>query len=242
MVEARKRWFDEIRPEEIENLRAGNNALVVIDIWAATTDLVLMLSRGPSRLIITSDQRYLQAEKTYPGAIIIGESKKIPKEKILSSNDPYEIDKVDISNRIVLFVTNNGTRVLEALSSGATGRVFAGSLVNFRALVSCLKSGDFERIMIVAAGNLTGDKGGKVFIEDWLAADVFEKSLTGQEVDLGSVGEQIRKAVFDIYQEETDIPPEKRFWPYIFAPESDIVPTAFINSDGFVEVVNYGSG
>lgn len=95
-MEIEKRWFADFTPREIEKIRQRRETVVVVDLWAATTNLVLMVAKKPARVIVVNDQRYPQAARTYTGAILIGESRKTLQEKFVSSNDPMEIERVDI--------------------------------------------------------------------------------------------------------------------------------------------------
>lgn len=234
-----KCWFADLKPAEIVAIRQNREHVVVVDLWAATTNIVLMLGKRPARLVLVNDEKYSQATRIYPDAVLIGQSNIIPKEKFASStNKSFDVDKVDIAGKVVLYVTFNGTRVLEVFSDKERGWVFAGSLTNYEALVNYLKEANSQKVTIAAAGNLTGEMGGVIFLEDWLGAEVFEKSLRGEKFDFEVESERFKQKLLAQGREDLDDAPSK-IWPYIFGAQVKILPTSFINEEGFVEVVDY---
>ncbi|OGD92846.1 hypothetical protein A2697_05205 [Candidatus Curtissbacteria bacterium RIFCSPHIGHO2_01_FULL_41_44] len=233
----KKRWFLDFKPEEIEIIRQNRETVVVVDLWAATTNIVLMLAKKPQRLILVSDDKFPEAEKVYPQSVLIGQSKVIPEEKFASSsNKSSDVDKVDIAGKVVLYVTFNGTRVLEAFSSNEKGLIFAGSMTNLEALVLRLRGLSPSKVNVVASGNLTGEMGGVVFIEDFLGAEIIEKKLKGQELDFQAAAEMMKQEMLKYYPADLE-EAEDKVWPYIFGQQTNILPTAFINNEGFVEAV-----
>ena len=236
-----KYWFADLSSEEIEEIRRKREIVVVVDLWAATTNLVLMLGKKPARLIIVNDDKFPEAHLVYPGAILIGESQGIPKEKFASSNEPSEISQVNIYDKNVLYITFNGTRVLGAFSNRERGLVFAASLANYWIVADYLKKANVGKISFIASGNLTGELQGREFTEDWMVAELLEKELKGESYDYSKVQTRIKKVVEDIYGVQSSLSPEKRFWPFIFGAQVDILPTAFMNGEGFVEIVDYVS-
>jgi phosphosulfolactate phosphohydrolase-like enzyme len=241
-MNVQKHWFADLSSEEIEGIRRKHEIVVVVDLWAATTNLVIMLGKKPARLFIVNDDRFSKAQLVYPGAILIGESQEIPREKFASSNEPSEISQVNIYDKDVLYITFNGTRVLGAFSNQEKGLVFAASLANYRTVADYLKKVNVGKINLIAAGNLTGELQGREFTEDWMVAELLEKELKSENYDYSKVQTRIKKVVEDIYGVQSSLSPEKRFWPFIFAPKADIVPMVFINREGFVEVLRLRSG
>ena len=238
-MQVERRWFADFKQEEIEGIRVRRETVVVVDLWAATTNIVLMLAKKPARLILINDEKYSQAARVYPDAVLIGQSNIIPEEKFASStNKSADVDKVDIGGKVVLYVTFNGTRVLEAFSGNEAGFVFAGALTNYQVLTDHLKKVNPAKVKIAAAGNLTGELGGVTFLEDWLGAELYEKSLRGEKFDFRIESECFKKELLAQGREDLE-EAEEKIWPFIFAPESNVLPTSFINGDGFVEVVDY---
>lgn len=235
-----KCWFADLKPTEIETVRKNQETVVVVDLWAATTNIVLMLAKRPARLILINDKRYQEAKRVFPKAILIGQSYTIPEEDFaVSTNLPFDIDQVNIRDKIVLYMSFNGSRVLEAFSQHEPGLVFTCAFFNYQLLANYLQKTDVQKITIVAAGNLTGEMGGLAFEEDWLGAELLEREIAREQYDKTWFEQGIKKVVEAQYPDRPQSFFEKEVWPFIFAPRSDILPTAFVNREGFVEVVDY---
>ena len=84
------------------------------------------------------------------------------------------------------------------------------------------------------------EMGGVVFIEDLMGGEVIEKKLKGEVFDFEVFSGQIKRAMLSYHPEDLQ-EAEEKIWPYIFGPQVKILPTAFVNEEGFVEVVDYGS-
>lgn len=241
-MQVERRWFADLKPAEIETIRRNQETVVVVDLWAATTNIVLMLGKNPARLIVINDEKYQAAEDLYQGAVLIGQSYQIPQEEFASgTNKTSDVDQVDVAGKIVLYLSFNGARVIEAFSTSTKGLVFIGALTNFQALASGLKKGGTDRVTIVASGNLTGEMGGVTFIEDFLGAEIIEKELKGERFDLEAACGRMKQEMLSYHPDDLEEADEK-VWPYIFGPQVGILPTSFINDEGFVEVVDHGSG
>jgi len=237
-----KRWFADLSPEEIEGVRRKHEIVVVVDLWAATTNIVLMLGKKPKKLILINDKKYAKANKVYSDAILIGQSKSIPEKKFASaSNKSADVDQVDIFGKVVLYISFNGAKILEIFADGEKGWVFAGSLTNYRELVSYLRARNVNKVNIIAAGDLIDELGGVKPMEDWLGAEIFEKVILGEKIDFESEVQDIKKQMLS--QPGYDLTDaQSKIWPYIFGAQADILPTAFINREGFVEVLRLRSG
>ena len=239
-MKIQKRWFADFKPQEIEEIRLKQETVVVVDLWAATTNIVLMLRKKPERLIVVNDEKYLRAKEVYQDAVLVGQSTEIPQDAFASStNQSFDVDQVDVAGKIVFYLSFNGTRVLEAFSTNQKGLLFVGALSNYESLVHHLRRSDVENVHIVASGNLTGEMGGVVFIEDLMGGEVIEKKLKGGVFDFEVFSGQIKRAMLSYHPEDLQ-EAEEKIWPYIFGPQVKILPTAFVNEEGFVEVVDYG--
>lgn len=240
-MDVERRWFADFRQQEIEEIRRRQELVVVVDLWAATTNIVLMLGKKPARLIIINDDKYKAAKNLYKDSLLIGQSYQIPKEEFAAAtNLPFDIQQVNIRDKLVLYTSFNGARVLEAFSMPEPGLVLICAFSNCRAVANYLEKTDVPKVTIVASGNLTGEMGGLRFFEDWIGAEILEKTLKREQYDEAELLEGIKKVIASQYPDRPKSFLEEEVWPFIFAPKSDILPTAFVNSDGFVEVVNFG--
>ena len=232
-----KRWFLDFRPEEIEEIRQNQELVVVVDLWAATTNIILMLTKKPSRLVIVDDEKYATAKNLYQRTVLIGESDHIPPESFAAgSNRTFDVDQVDIDGKTVLYLSFNGARVIEAFAGPQKGLVFVGAMTNFGVLAKELLRLGPDKVNIVAAGNLTGKLRGAVFVEDFMGAEILEKELKGQRFDLEAERDRMKREMLGYLTEDLEDADEK-VWPYIFGPQVDILATAFINKNGFAEVL-----
>lgn len=239
-MDVERRWFADFSKEEIEGICARRETVVVVDLWAATTNIVLMLGKKPARLIVINDDKYQAAKKLYKGALLIGQSYQISQEEFAAkSNKTSDIDQVDIAGKTVLYLSFNGARVIEAFSGSDSGQVFVGSMTNLEALVSKLRELDPSKVNVVAAGNLTGEMGGVSFVEDWLGGEAIEMELKGQKFDFATFAERIKQTMTSFDRDDLE-DAEEKVWPYIFGRQVVVLPTSFVNRDGFVEVVDYG--
>jgi phosphosulfolactate phosphohydrolase-like enzyme len=116
-------------PEKIEGIA------VVIDLWAATTNIAQMLLRGAEKIYIANGKNILSTVKSFPQAIPVGESTDSKLEGFFRcSNSIKKVAKFDVKGKTVIYMTNNGTRVIEkALKKGAECVVTA-SYVNLAAV------------------------------------------------------------------------------------------------------------
>jgi phosphosulfolactate phosphohydrolase-like enzyme len=241
-MNVQKRWFADLSSEEIEGIRRKHEIVVVVDLWAATTNIVLMLGKKPKRLILINDQKYAKAKEIYPDGVLIGQSKSIPEKKFASaSNNSADVDQVDVLGKVVLYISFNGARILETFADGEKGWVFTGSLTNYWELIGYLRARNSPKVNIIAAGDLTDELGGAKPMEDWFGSKIFEKAILGEKFDFEFGTQQIKKQL--LIQGGYDLEnAQNKIWPYIFGSQVDILPTAFINNQGFVEVLRLRSG
>lgn len=235
-MQIKRHWFSDLKQEEIREIRGRGEKVVVVDLWAATTNIVLMLAKKPARLIVINDDKYQSAKNLYKGALLVGQSYRIPQEEFVSkSNKTFDVDQVDVTGKVVLYLSFNGARVIEAFSGSRKGLVFVGSMTNLRALTHKLRELSIDKVTLVASGNLTGEMGGVIFIEDWLGSKIFEKELKGESFDFEVEAERMKQEMLKYHPADLE-DAEEKIWPYIFGPQVDILPTSFINKEGFVEV------
>lgn len=93
--------------------RQISGVCVVLDINAATTNLALILSKGVNKLIIANEKNVFSLKKKYKDAFVIGESNTLPEELFNCSNLPSDIVKQKLAQRGVLYMSNNGSKVIE---------------------------------------------------------------------------------------------------------------------------------
>src|SRR5260221_7441966 len=99
-----------IWPWEVSDL---NGIAVIADVWAATTNITSFFRKGVNRLLIVNKNNVERAKKEYKDALVIGENFELPKNFFDTSNLPSDIENIDVKNKIVLFMSDNGSRIIE---------------------------------------------------------------------------------------------------------------------------------
>lgn len=125
---------------------------VVLDINAATTNLAIILSKGVKKLLIANDTNIFSLKKKYKDAFIIGESRTLPNTLFNSSNLPGEIIKKKLKNKTVLYMSNNGSKVIEKLFKLGAKTVITAGFVNLQSAVIFLKEIKMESLILIPAG------------------------------------------------------------------------------------------
>lgn len=205
-----------------------NEPIVVIDAWAATTNLSIILSKNPRRLILVNEKNYQKALAAYPNSLLIGESYQLPQNKFVVSNYPSDIYQADLKSQSLLYMTVNGTRVFEKFKDRKS--VIGCSLNNLQAVVDFLR--DKKRVTIIMAG----DYPNKV-LEDKLSAQILVKELEGKKYDWEKLKEQIKNFIRPSYSwPEKE---EKEGLKQLFAKSRyNIIPAGKINKEGFIEIID----
>ncbi|OGG04783.1 hypothetical protein A2Z33_05725 [Candidatus Gottesmanbacteria bacterium RBG_16_52_11] len=125
---------------------------VIIDVLAATTNIVRFLDDGVANLFAVSERSVEQGKSAYPDSLVIGESSVLPASFFAASNHPADIRRINVKGKTVLYMTSNGTRaVSRALGAGA-GMVVTASYQNLAAVKGWLARTGVSRITVVAAG------------------------------------------------------------------------------------------
>lgn len=165
-------------PDKIEGIA------VVIDLWAATTNIAQMLTRGAQKILIVNEKNILSVIKDLPEALTVGESTNPEFDRIFyCSNAIDRIAKLDLNGKTVIYMTNNGTRVIEqALGSGAKC-VITAAYINLVAAAGFILKKKMPTVILPAGEWTEPSIRDKKDLEDYLAAVALQKLLSGQDVD-----------------------------------------------------------
>jgi phosphosulfolactate phosphohydrolase-like enzyme len=216
-----KYWFWEA-PQKL------NGPVVAVDIWAATTNLSIMLKRKVKRIILANENNYQTILNKYPKSLFIGESNFLSEDKFYTSNRPSDIAKTYLKNRKVVFMTINGTRVFEKYKKQKI--IIAGSFVNLKSVAKFLRK--YQRINII----LAGDKPNKV-LEDEIFGQLIIKEIKKQHYDWTFYKQKAQQFVRKYYQWSESA--ELLSLPYVFSlSKYEIIPAGFVNKEGFLEIKN----
>lgn len=219
-MRVKKFWFHKL-PEKLED------DIVVVDAYAATANLCVLLSKKPQYLIVVNERNLEKAESLYQNSILVGESEQLPPSRFAASNQLKDIRRVRVDGRKVLWMSINGSRLVEkVMKARSKGEVVAGSFSNMKAIASY-----FLRKREVVNIVMAGDRGVRVE-EDRICGEIIEKTILGLPVDWKREKKKVVKFVKDYYD---DWKGNLEF--LVDCPnEFDIVPKFFVNSRGFIEV------
>lgn len=135
--------------------RRLTGTVVVCDVVAATTNIARFLAEPVGRLLITDDKSVVNAGLLYPHAVVIGESNTLPESYFAASNHPISINRLNISGRDILYMSNNGTRVIRAALASGAETVITAAYVNLSAVSRWLAGSSTGKITVIAAGEVS---------------------------------------------------------------------------------------
>jgi 2-phosphosulfolactate phosphatase len=95
--------------------------VVAIDVIRAFTTAAILLARGAKEIICVRDFHEVEeVAAEIPSALIVGEQRDPPYPDVDLPNSPVAAASADVTGRVVVFCTVNGTRVLAATPLGVT--------------------------------------------------------------------------------------------------------------------------
>ncbi len=120
---------------------------VLIDVFRATSSILIMLEKGASYIVpaATVEEAYALS-KRYKDAILAGERDGIKVPEFEFGNSPVEYNAHDFKDKIIIFVSTNGTRVLQNIRAK---KIYLSSFLNAYATSQKLKNE--SDVAIVAA-------------------------------------------------------------------------------------------
>ena len=155
---------------------------VIADVYAATTNLVTLLSKEVAKIVIVNERNVQEAKKIYPDSLAIGESTILPDTFFVSSNYPYALDKVDVKGKTVLYMSANGSRVIEQIFNRTPLEVLTVSFCNVSAVARYLQTTNQQNVVLVASGNR--DFADQVAEEDILCLYALKKRLQENSAEI----------------------------------------------------------
>lgn len=218
-------WSWEL-PEKIEGIA------IVCDTWGATTNIATILANGVDKLFIANADNVKKAKETYTDALVIGESKILPKEFFHSSNYTYHVAATDVTGRVVLFMSNNGSRVVEEVMQRQPKEILTVSFSNLEAVANYVKSLKQDIFLIPSGDNNKPDP--KV-LEDLLCIESLDKIIHGEDIHLAETKQFARSYIERIYgNEKFD---KKLNLDVVFNTTTQVVPSC-VYEDELIRVRN----
>lgn len=221
-------------PWEIEVEANIEGTAIIIDVFAASSNIANMLNRDVKELLIVNEENIEKASSLYPQALRIGESQKLGEEFFHVSNSPTNLWNYNLTGKIVLFMTNNGSRVVELAFAKGIIDVILCSFTNLRKTVSKLVK--TNRITIIPAGerSMPGRIPDGKCLEDLLCARALKESLLGKLVDWNEIFRQGKLFIKTHYPPNKNLDSDiKRVFQLDIYP---IVPICHKEEDGFIHL------
>ncbi|NLO81269.1 MAG: 2-phosphosulfolactate phosphatase [Xanthomonadaceae bacterium] len=168
-----------LRKEDLEPARLQGRVVVVFDVMFATTTIATVLAHGAAAVIPARDAD--EARRAAAGLaegeyLLAGESRLHAIPGFLPAV-PLRLLREPLAGRQLVYSTTNGTVAL--LESEPAAAVYAGALVNGRAVAERLASRHGEEtVLLVCAGS-----GGGFNVEDFVGAGHVIHHLTSSEPD-----------------------------------------------------------
>ena len=157
---------------------AEAGAVVVIDVFRATTTIVTALANGARFVLPAADvEQAIRLYEPYDDseAILGGEREGVKIQGFHLGNSPAEYSPERVSDRVVVFTTTNGTKALIACRNAE--KVFLGCFLNLSRLAEELRSE--QTVTVVCAG-----ANGGMSLEDMVCAGGIVAKLAPRAGDL----------------------------------------------------------
>lgn len=156
---------------------------VLIDVFRATTSIVVMMYRGVREIVpFENDEKAREFISENRDYISVGERDGIKIYDFDFGNSPVELMNADIAGKSAIFVSTNGTRVLKKIDAEY---VYIGSFINADSVVR--KIHDDTVLVCANRQNLYS-------IEDFLCASYIKARRAGIPVDFQRLKEIILKS------------------------------------------------
>ncbi len=182
-------WVNFLKVDIIEGRKIDafpQSTKVLVDIFRSTSTMPLMIKNGAKYIIPTRTVKEArQIKKSNPEYILAGERLGRRMPGFDYGNSPYEVWEEDFKNKIVVFTSTNGTKVLDKIRD--SGRIFIASFINISATVDALSEEPY--VSIVVSGRPDG-----VADEDHYFAEYLSARLTKEPADINSYLSRIKKS------------------------------------------------
>lgn len=205
--------------------------VAVIDVYAATTNIVYFLSQNPAQLLLANDQKIQILRHQYPNAIIIGESQKQPTNFFDTSNLPRLATAINVTGKTVLYMSNNGTRIIRSVIKQKAKTVIAVSFANISSSANWIKQQRTNKLTIIPAGDK--EISNQQSLEDLLCAKALQKLLLKQKIDWNKMLQEVKHFIKDNY------PPNYRdadFQTVLARDLFSIVPICWCTKQGIIRI------
>lgn len=135
----------------IQGAKQAQGIAVIIDVFRAFSLECYMHASKPKHVFCVGDiETCFAYRKKYPSAILFGERNGIQIEGFDYSNSPWQIQHVDLHDKIVVHTTSAGVQGLTMAKQADC--VLAGSLCNAKATANWILKQNSSMVTLVAMG------------------------------------------------------------------------------------------
>lgn len=142
-------------PLEASADRLAGRAVIVIDVFRATSCICTAMENGAKELIpVTTIDQALALRHTLSGTakVLLGGERKTKKiEGFDLDNSPISYSRQVVQGAMIVMSTTNGTRALQVAVAAGGARIFVASLLNARAVAQMVGALGLD-ISILCAG------------------------------------------------------------------------------------------
>jgi len=186
----------------IEGSKKARGVVVIIDVLRAFTTDAYIVNNGAEGIIpVGTIEEAFRFKKDNPEYILIGERNGIKVEGFDYGNSPFEISKIDFTNKTVIQTTSTGTQGI--VNAKDADEIILGNFVCLQAIVDHIKKSNPPIVTLVAMG----EKGLKKTDEDELCAQSIKDLLLGNNADFEKIKKLLKNSesalkFFDISKTE----------------------------------------
>jgi 2-phosphosulfolactate phosphatase len=183
-------------PWEIPSKADG--IFVVADVYAATTNIASFLTRGAKNLLVVNKDSIFETRKKFNDAVVIGEGlADVPIGFFDATNVPWDNFDIKVKGKTIIYMTNNGTKVIEELFNRGAKIISAVSFANISKVADWLKKNIDSEINLIPAGE--GSFKDKRAYEDLACVEALRDLLLGRKVPFQVTFKKIKKYICENY-------------------------------------------
>lgn len=208
MVQKKNAMFRDLPilwPWELPERLSG--VVVVIDVYAATSNIAFFLARQVAQLLLVNNESVHRVKHQHKGALVIGEDFSLPDDFFDTGNQPHKTEGIDISGKEIIYMSNNGTRIIDLAFRKGARNVIATSFLNMGASVSWLREISEHDVLLLPAGDVRIKE--NPVTEDMACAETLRDILMGKPVDWKERFREVEEFMLSYYDPEhckLDIP------------------------------------
>lgn len=142
-------------PDLIKNYAPSrwNRTLVVItDVFRASATILSALYHGAIEVRPVATVEESLHYRVDPDYLVTAERNAVRVEGAQLGNDPEEYTTALVKDKKVVLTTTNGTRALHLAREAGAQHIAIGSFGNISRIIGYTKEGQFEQVLVVAAG------------------------------------------------------------------------------------------